>query len=333
MSATNGNAEICRKYRAQYGPEMPTAKLARIIFKENPLSFKSVEHARYSLRYIEGKIGLSNKEKVKDSMFFTEESRPINPYKLPESDEKEWTPYNLEGYKMALILSDVHLPYHSIEALTAAIKYAKERNPDVIILNGDTLDCHRLSRWVKEPDKRNFAEELKIFENFFQVLRAQFPKADIVFKFGNHEERYQHFLYEKASELAGVEEFMLENIIHKRAGGVVVVKDKRIIKACGLNILHGHEFGGSIFSPVNIARGLFLRGKVSAIQSHSHQTSEHSESDMNGRLTTTWSTGCLSELHPAYLPINKWNHGFAMVEMDGEEFEVQNKRIYHGKIL
>ncbi len=137
----------------------------------------------------------------------------------------------------------------------------------------------------------------------------------------------------KAGELNGVDEFELENIIKSRAEGIEIIKDKRIIKAGALNIIHGHEFGGSVFSPVNIARGLFLRGKVSAMQGHNHQTSEHTESNMNGEIVTTFSLGCLSELNPAYLPINKWNHGFSMVDIDGESFDVRNKRIFKGKVL
>jgi hypothetical protein len=31
--------------------------------------------------------------------------------------------------------------------------------------------------------------------------------------------------------------------------------------------------------------------------------------------------------------LNKWNHGFAMVDIDGEDFEFRNKRIFQGKIL
>jgi hypothetical protein len=33
------------------------------------------------------------------------------------------------------------------------------------------------------------------------------------------------------------------------------------------------------------------------------------------------------------MPLNKWNHGFAFIEIDGEDFQVQNKRIYKGKVL
>lgn len=141
-------------------------------------------------------------------------------------------------------------------------------------------------------------------------------------------------MYTKANELAGVEEFKLENIIRSRAADIDYVGDKRIMKAGELNIIHGHEFSGGVFSPVNIARGLFLKAKVSCLQGHNHQTSEHTETNMNGKITTTWSVGCLSELHPAYMPLNRWNQGFAFVTVaDDESFDVQNKRIHKGSVI
>jgi predicted phosphodiesterase len=318
---------IARDYREKYGWDMPTLKLARIIYNDNPLSFSSVDHARTSLRSIENKLGKKN------NIITTKEmpTRPFNPYNLPESDEAIYQPYDLKA-KRLLVLSDIHIPYHNIESLTCAFDFAKGEKPDAILLNGDTLDFFGLSRFSKDPKARSFAHELKTFKEFMDILKKTF-NAKIYFKIGNHEERYFHFLWMKAHEIVGVEEFELENIIKSRAEGIEIIKDKRIIKAGDLNIIHGHEFGGSVFSPVNIARGLFLKGKVSAMQGHNHCSSEHSESNMNGELTTTWSVGCLCELHPAYLPINKWNHGFAIVDIDGQNFEVRNKRIHKGKIL
>lgn len=316
---------IARKYRDKFGMEMPTLKLARIMYKENNLLFKDVEDARTTLRRIEGKS--DNGTKITHKC----EDRPKNPYNLPPTDETEYEPFML-NHKRILVLSDIHIPYHSIESLTAAFDFGKKEKPDAVLLNGDTLDFFGLSRFAKEPGKRSFADELNAFKEFFIILQRTF-NCKIYFKFGNHEERYNHFLWMKAGELDGVNEFKLEEIIKSRAEGIDVISDKRIIKAGDLNIIHGHEFGGSVFSPVNIARGLFLRAKVSAMQGHNHQTSEHTESNMNGKITTTWSLGCLSELHPAYLPINKWNHGFAIVDVFGDEFEVRNKRIHKGKVL
>ena len=132
--------------------------------------------------------------------------------------------------------------------------------------------------------------------------------------------------------MIGIEEFELENIIKSRVNGIQMINGKQIMQAGGLNILHGHEFGQSVFSPVNIARGLYMKGKVSAIQGHNHRTSSHTEKNMNQKIVTTWSLGCLCELTPEYLPINQWNHGFAMVDLDGGEFHVRNMSIYKGKV-
>jgi predicted phosphodiesterase len=318
---------IAREYREKYGWDMPTLKLARIMFSENKLLFSNLEHARSNLRAIENKKGKGEIYKTNKII----PDRPRNPYNLPESDEAIYEPYHLDA-KRLLVLSDIHIPYHSIDAITCAFDFAKNEKPDAILLNGDTLDFFGLSRFAKDPKARSFAHELKTFKEFMDVLKKTFD-AKIYFKVGNHEERYFHFLWMKAHEIVGVEEFELENIIKARAEGIEIIKDKRIMKAGDLNIIHGHEFGGSVFSPVNIARGLFLRGKVSAMQGHNHQTSEHTESNMNGEITTTWSLGCLCELHPAYLPINKWNWGFSLIDINGQDFEVRNKRIFNGKVL
>ena len=323
--------ETAKQYRVTYGDDMPTLKLARIMYRENNLLFKNLEDARGRLRYIEGKYGTGG---TKKPVYPKTPDRPRNPYNLPASDETDYTPYKITGCKRVGILSDIHVPYHNVESLSVAIGELKRLKIDGLLLNGDTIDCHKLSRYVKDPKKRDFATELSVFKQLFEVLQNQL-KCRIFFKIGNHEERYQNFLLEKAKELVGVEEFDFENILKARASGIEVIGGKRVVKLNELNGIHGHEYIGGISAPVNVARGLYLRGKVSAFQGHNHSTSEHTESDMDGKLTTTWSIGCLSELHPEYMPLNKWNHGFAWVELDnnGKDYQFHNKRIYKGKVL
>jgi predicted phosphodiesterase len=321
--------DLARQYRDKYGMGMPTLKLARIMYKENNLYFTSLDAARTCLRKIEGKVTSAQGPKV---VTHPAPERPKNPYKLPASDETEFTPYEIKGHKRIAIFSDIHVPYHSIDCITAALDYCKKEKPDALLLNGDTIDCHRLSRFTKDPKKRNFALELDTFKELFNIFEREM-KCKIYFKVGNHEERYEHFLYEKAGELVGIEEFTFENIIKARARGIEIISDKRPMKMGGLWGIHGHEYIGGISAPVNPARGLNLKAKVSCFQGHNHQTSEHTEPTLGGKMVTTWSLGCMSELHPAYMPLNKWNHGFAMVDLDGEDFEFRNKRVYKGKIL
>jgi predicted phosphodiesterase len=324
---------LARKYRKQH-PDYPTLKLARILYNDHNLTFKGVEDARSVLRYIEGKKGVDARKKVAGTDTLIDEPRPYNPYKLPQSDEADYSPFIIKGYKRVAIFSDIHVPYHSIDCITAALDFCKKEKPDALLLNGDTIDFHRLSRFVKDPKKRNFKLELDTFKSLFDVFEKQL-KCKIFFKVGNHEERYEHFLYEKAGELVGVEEFEFENIIKARARGIDIISDKRYMLLNSLAGIHGHEYIGGVMAPVNPARGLFMRGKVSCFQGHNHQTSEHTEPTLTGKIITTWSLGCMSELHPAYMPLNKWNHGFAIVDLDsnGEDFEFRNKRINKGKVL
>lgn len=322
-----------REYRAKHGIEMPTLKLARIMYAETELMFDSVEDARSVLRAIEGKAGKHMRKNTADKSMYMTGERPKNPYNLPASDESDYEPYIIKG-KRILGLFDVHVPYHNIPALTAAIKEGKKLKPDTILLAGDSIDFYQGSDYVRDKTKKQIVDELNVFADLMEVLRKEFPKAMIIFKEGNHEERYNTFLYKKAGELQGIPEFSLENIIRKRAGDIDYVGNKRILKAGSLNIIHGHEFRVGISAPVNIARGLFLKAKVPCMQGHNHATSEHTETDMNGKITTTWSVGCLSELHPHYMPLNKWNHGFAFIEVeDNGDFQVHNKRIHKGEVL
>ena len=324
--------DVAREYRAKYGLEMPTLTLAKIMYKENKETFSSAEHARTSLRMIEGKSGVKLRKEVKDKSLYMQEERPRNPWKLPESEETKYEPFFIKAKKLA-VLSDIHIPYHSLSALNSALDFIQAEKPTAILLNGDTIDFYALSRFQKDPRKRSVAHELQATRDFLDIL-SQFG-AKIYFKIGNHEERYENYLMRVAPELLGVREFELKHLLGLDARGIDLIAEKRIIKANDLNIVHGHEFGQSIFSPVNIARGLFLRGKVTAMQGHNHSVSEHTESNMNGEITTTWSLGCLCELNPAYLPINKWSHGMAIVELseNGKDFHVRNYRIHNGKIL
>tara|TARA_R110000868_G_scaffold304518_1_gene565650 strand:+ start:173 stop:1165 length:993 start_codon:yes stop_codon:yes gene_type:complete len=326
--------EIIRSYRDKYGMEMPSLKLARIIYKENNLLWNNVDSIRSLLRQIEGKSGDKLRNIKTNLNYRMQENRPLNPYGLPESEEVIYEPFIIKGIKRLGILSDIHLPYHNLEALTEALTCLKMENVDGVLLNGDTLDIHTLSRFVRDPKKKDFKFEIDTLRLFLDKL-DEILKCKIFFKIGNHEARYQDFLFMKAHEISGIEDFEFSNIIRAKQRGIEMIDSNQYMKLNDLNGLHGHEYRGGAFAPVNIARGLYTRGKVSAFQGHNHQTSEHTESDMDGKIVTTWSIGCLSELHPAYMPLNKWNHGYAWVELDdnGKDYKFHNKRIYKGKTL
>lgn len=314
-------------------PDTPILTLAKKLCKENPSLFTSIEGARAILRSHAGLSGDMQRGKIKDKSNFREKKYQYNPV-VPESFEQDWSPFVLPFHvNKLLVLSDIHLPYHNVQSIELAVEYGLKNGANGILLNGDTLDCHTLSKYEKDPRKRTFSQEIESGRELLAFLRHTFDGVPIYFKMGNHEERYERFLSFKAPELLDCTDFKLETLLRFGEHGVNLITDKRIIKAGKLSIMHGHEFFGG-GAGVNPARGYFMRSKESVLCGHNHQTSEHTEPTLSGDIITAWSTGCLSELHPLYMPVNKWNLGFAFVEIEKDgSFKVHNKRIFNGKIL
>lgn len=311
--------EYCKKF-----PTSATKEIARALITDHPEVFRNQEHARTMIRYYRGAIGAEMRRTL---------ATPIPRVVIPKADtQADWKPYKIEGFPIA-ICGDMHMPYHDEEAVGLFIDHCEDINPATIVLAGDCLDCYQLSRWAKNPKFRDFPAEVAMMKSFLRSLHEAFPKAKIVYKVGNHEERYERYLQDHAPALFGLDEITLQNLIGATEPWIDYVDNKRVMTAKKLNIIHGHEYVFAISNPVNPARGLYTRAKKNAMTFHFHQTSEHSETAINGDLATCWSVGCLCDLHPQYMPLNKWNHGFADICEDGDGFIVHNYRIFNGKIL
>jgi hypothetical protein len=147
----------------------------------------------------------------------------------------------------------------------------------------DITDFFAVSRWERDPREVNLKREIDQTVEFFAYLRQRFPKSKIVWKQGNHEERWEHYLWRKAPELLSVDSFDVAEIFKLNQFGIELVRDKRIIMAGKLPVLHGHEFPKGLTNPVNQARGMFLRGLECAIAGHGHRSSEHAEASLLGK--------------------------------------------------
>jgi predicted phosphodiesterase len=253
---------------------------------------------------------------------------------LPESINRESQPCPLDQPGWWLVLGDVHLPYHDRQVVEQAVRRAKRNRAVGVLLNGDVLDCHEISRFDKSPDDPRYNGEVAAGRQFLHYLRAQMPRAQIVFKEGNHEERLYSYLFGRAPALFGLDVLTWPSLLHFRQYGVEHVGDRRVVHMGKLNVIHGHEYRPNIQAPVNPARGLFLRAKSVAMCGHFHQTSEHHEPNINGKAQGAWSSGCACGLKPLYMPLNKWNHGFALVHVGQQgDFEIRNLRVLNGEVL
>lgn len=322
--------DIINPYLRKY-PDHSIRALTALIYKKHPDHFATEEHCRSSVRYRRGKMGSALRVSAKRSKNLTKGTGK-RCVAMPKSMAKPRKAYDLPQGR-TLVLSDVHIPYHDLHALEAALNYADNLDIDNILLNGDTIDFYAISRWDKDPEVRNLPAELEKTRAFLMHLRGRYPKAKIIWKNGNHEERWEKYLWHKAPELCGVADFELQKILRFNEYDVDFVHGRQKIKAGDhLTIIHGHEIPGA-FDPVNFARTLCAKLKVCSMAGHKHKVSQHTEKTADDEYITCWSTGCFEEMHPDYMPLNNWGHGFAVIDLKKNKFKVFNESIINGKVV
>jgi len=312
-------AGLCRKF-----PTASTNSLADRLHREHPAIFPNINTARCAIRHRRGVRGARSRAVAHITR--------LPP--LPESLAGAWQPFSIEARRV-LVLSDLHIPFQSNHAVAAALGYGDEYKPTAVLINGDLFDFYQISRFDKNPTLASVSSELLAGGQFLDHLRKRYPKAELYFKLGNHDERWASYIFKAAPLLADVPGIL--DHWHKPAGiernRVTVIGEQRPVMLGKLPILHGHELGRGISSPVNPARGAFLRAHHTILVGHSHQTSGHADTNIFHTETFCWSTGCLCCITPEYARVNRWNHGFACVTVDKDgNFDVQNLRIANGAV-
>jgi predicted phosphodiesterase len=312
-------------------PDHPARSIARKLVEQSNGAI-TLDAARSRVRVLFGQKGEAQRARH-DHGTRRAARAPGQGAEMPKSQAVPWTVYDMAIVGKVGILSDIHCPYHDDVALRAAVDHLHEHEIDALLLNGDFADFYSISRHEKNPKHRNFLAELEQVQQLLRWLRGEFPEIKIVAKAGNHEERWEKWLWQHAPELSTSPIMGLDNWLALTELGIDLVGEKRIITCGGLPVLHGHEKGNGISSPVNQARGAYMRLHHTVLEGHGHRTSIHSEPDMMGKETVCFSTGCLCDLRPAYAPVNKWNHGAAVVTVrETGEFDVENFRISNGKV-
>lgn len=313
-------------------PKQATNAIARGLFAKFPGVFHSVEHARTAVRRHRGAQG-ANGAKNPVAKRTKAESTQARDWAslLPKPQEAGWKWHELPtDVSRWLILADLHVPYHDVEFLRTALAHA-DGNCDGVLLLGDVLDCYQASSFCKDPRKVPIAREIDDARRLLDALALIDGVKRIVYKGGNHELRLEHYIWQHAPAICDVPGVTLQSWCELERRGVVWIPCQEPIRHHQLAILHGHEQGNRFSSPVNPARGLFLRMIECCLAGHEHRSSSHTETTLLGTVIATWSVGCGCNLHPEYRPLgHKWNHGFTYLR-SGSEWEIENWKILDGK--
>ena len=225
-----------------------------------------------------------------------------------------------------VIASDIHIPFQDDAAVRSFVKYCKEKQPEVVVLNGDVLDMFMLSRFTK-GEGRNPLEEMMMCQGFLDSLRKAVPNADIYYVIGNHENRLEKYVLNKAPELASLIEDVFTIIktsdYKVRGCASVTFNDNFVCK-------HGTYIGNkSGLSAIKEMENSYMSGATG----HVHRGIVY-RARKAGRKFIWIETGCLCSLNPEYCVLPNWCQGFATVEFkNGKVYKAKFLEIEKGRIL
>lgn len=244
-----------------------------------------------------------------------------------------------EPHKTALILADLHIPYHDARALSVALDYGETQHVDTLIFLGDILDFYQVSFWKTDPARMKFADELETGKAELRKVEQRFPTARKIFVVGNHEYRLTPYLWEHAPELDGLTALSVDELLGLTAHGWEFVDNKQRMEAGhepfrlgDTYFLHGHEVRCS-YGVVNIPRIYYGKVRRQVVVAHHHISQEWNARLLHGQYHRSFAIGCLSNLSPMYNPVNDWNLGFALASYTSLTCQVANHKILDGVVV
>ena len=129
------------------------------------------------------------------------------------------------------VINDLHIPFHDPIAVKLVLDAFEDINIDRLVINGDLLDFYGINaHGPKSPRvQESLEEEFIQGEQFISDIKKRFKGKEIVYIFGNHEDRLDRFILqnckpfwnivtvEKMLDLKGIkmvpynQEYQLEN--------------------------------------------------------------------------------------------------------------------------
>jgi predicted phosphodiesterase len=134
-------------------------------------------------------------------------------------------------------LSDPHIPYHDKRAFELTLRALKRFKPTILISVGDFVDFYAVSSYSKDPRRAYDLEgELGVANATLDRIDKLTPGARRVYIAGNHEDRLQRFLKDKAPQLLWAND--VPKLLRLRERGWEYVAYKNDIRIGKVHITH-----------------------------------------------------------------------------------------------
>lgn len=234
----------------------------------------------------------------------------------------------MQRLKRALIIPDMHIPYHDDLSLRLIERVVKDYPVDIVIQLGDYIDAYPISKYSKDPNRATgveFQRELDIAESVTQRLVRIAP---LTILHGNHEERLNKYLKDKAPGLYGLKNLNIKKLLKINEYRVEYTDSKYL---GNLFVFHGDLWSksGSRHAGQTALQNIDRSG-LNVMFGHIHRLAEVHVTKKGYELEG-YEMGCLCKTDVEYCHAPNWQKGFGFVhyrDNGNKEFHVEQVKIY-----
>lgn len=229
--------------------------------------------------------------------------------------------------KKFVALYDAHIGYeidssrhkvalHDPRAISIAMQFIKDFQPDHVVLGGDILDCgsvshHRKGQVGQLEGLRLLAEAKECSKTVIEPLEA-IVKGRLIYHIGNHEA----WLDDVVDQMPALEGVVDVRSLLKLNSRWEIIPQGKASKLGKITFIHGDQVRGGEHS----AKAAVMAYERNVRLGHHHTMQVHTKtaaSDMNGH--TGIAVPCLCKKSPRYAEgaPNRWCQGFLWGYVDG----------------
>lgn len=212
--------------------------------------------------------------------------------------------------KRVLHVSDCHHPFVDKAAWKLLLDVGRSLKPHIIVIHGDFFDFYSVSRHLLDPqmDFKTWKDEMNEARGGLDELLSVVPHKEVIYLFGNHENRLNKFVMEKAPKLSGL--FKPEEVMGlPKHIKVVPYGQNGKYNIGNLVCVHGSRAGE------NPAASMVKKFRSSVIFGHTHKIQEYHINNAHGEDFVALNIGWLGDQRKAadYIQdISDWTLGFGI---------------------
>ena len=227
------------------------------------------------------------------------------------------------------VINDLQWPWFDPYSVELVLQAYEDVGIDRLVINGDLIDFPNLSTHsARDPElKIILKDSLEWGRNFFVDLRKRFPRAEIIYKLGNHDQRFERFIMRDCAILWNI--LTLEKELQLESQNIIWTpyNEKTRLEKTNLYFMHSPPSYGKSGSMTSLERKM----DASYMYACTHRVQHSCKTGDSGEIYHCWFNGWLgsTDLTPEHKRGYNWTKGHDNWQQCAGLIAVEDEKTFH----